>query len=214
MAAAILTCAGSVSLQNCSICVNSSLADAFALSFCVFPRTCHISLRTSLAVDMTPCFLTPSAGLLQKMSWSGLSYLCASSSRLLLLSWAPVIVVLMGFIGSELGRITWNTPKQIVNYEIYLRCVWAVIVFNSAAHLSKRVEARDWSYVLVKIFGGYTVHLLTHVLRTPTHFFFHSFIATMSYSLQTSFSSVMKDWVDKKHVRGTPTRSPSRSNSR
>ncbi len=59
-----------------------------------------------------------------------------------------------------------------------------------------------------------TVRLLTHVLWKPTHFFFHSFIATMSYSLQTSFNSVMKDWADKCHVWGTPTRSPSRSNSR
>ncbi len=42
-----------------------------------------------------------------------------------------------------------------------------------------------------------TVRLLTHVLCKPTHFFFHPFIATMSYSLQTSFDSVMKDWVDK-----------------
>ncbi len=59
-----------------------------------------------------------------------------------------------------------------------------------------------------------TVHLLTHVLCKPSPFFFHSFIATMSYSLQASFNSVMKDWADKYHVWGTPTRSPSRSNSR
>ncbi len=58
------------------------------------------------------------------------------------------------------------------------------------------------------------VRLLTHVLCKPTHFFFHSFIATVSYSLQTSFSSLMKYWADKYHVWGTPTRSPSRSNSR
>ncbi len=59
-----------------------------------------------------------------------------------------------------------------------------------------------------------TVRLLTHVLCKPTHFFFHSFIATMSYSLQTTFNSVMKDWADKYHVWGTPTRSPSKSSSR
>ncbi len=59
-----------------------------------------------------------------------------------------------------------------------------------------------------------TVRLLTHVLCKLTHFFFHSFIATMSYSLQTSLNSLMKDWTDKYHVWGTPTRSPSRSNSR
>ncbi len=66
----------------------------------------------------------------------------------------------------------------------------------------------------VKIGQRYTVRLLTHVLCKPMHFVFHSFIAYMSYSLQTSFKSVMKDWADKHHVKGTPTRSPSRSNSR
>ncbi len=52
----------------------------------------------------------------------------------------------------------------------------------------------------------YTVRLLTHVLCKPTHFFFHSFVATMSYSLQTSFNSLMKDCADKYHVWGTPPR--------
>ncbi len=42
-----------------------------------------------------------------------------------------------------------------------------------------------------------TVRLLTNVHCKPTHFFFHSFIANMSYSLQTSFKSVIKDWADK-----------------
>ncbi len=49
-----------------------------------------------------------------------------------------------------------------------------------------------------------TVRLLTHVLCESTHFYFHSFIATMSYSLQTNFSSVMKDWADRYHVWGSP----------
>ncbi len=60
----------------------------------------------------------------------------------------------------------------------------------------------------------YTVRLLTHVLCKSTQFFFHSFIATMLYSPQTSVNSVMKDWANKYHVWSTPTRSPSRSNSR
>ncbi len=47
-----------------------------------------------------------------------------------------------------------------------------------------------------------TVRLLTHVLCKPTHFFFHAFIATISYSLQTKFNSIMKDWADKYHVWG------------
>ncbi len=68
--------------------------------------------------------------------------------------------------------------------------------------------------MLIGSFTLSTVRLLTHVLCKPTHFFFHSFIATRSYSLQTSFNSVLKDWADKYHVWGTPTRSPSRSNSR
>ncbi len=68
---------------------------------------------------------------------------------------------------------------------------------------------------LNSVFGySYTVRLPTHVHCKPTHFVFHSFIAKMSYSLQTSFNSLMKDWGDKYHVWGTPTRSPSRSNSR
>ncbi len=57
------------------------------------------------------------------------------------------------------------------------------------------------------------MRLLTHVLCKPTHFFFHSFIPTMSYSLQTSFNSVMKDWTDKFHALGIPTSSSSRSNT-
>ncbi len=45
-----------------------------------------------------------------------------------------------------------------------------------------------------------------HVHCKPTHFFFHSFIAKMSYSLQTSFNSVLKDWADNYHGWGTLTR--------
>ncbi len=68
--------------------------------------------------------------------------------------------------------------------------------------------------VITSAVASCTVRLLTHVHCKPTHFFFPSFIATMAYSLQTSFDSVMKDWADKFHLWGTPTRSPSRSNSR
>ncbi len=59
-----------------------------------------------------------------------------------------------------------------------------------------------------------TVRLLTYVLCKTTHFFFLSFIVAISYSLQTSFNSVMIDWADKYHVWGTPTESPSMSDSR
>ncbi len=61
---------------------------------------------------------------------------------------------------------------------------------------------------------SYTVRLLTHVPCKPTHFFVHSFVATMSYSLQTSFYSGKEDWTDKFHVWDPPKRSSSRSNSR
>ncbi len=61
-------------------------------------------------------------------------------------------------------------------------------------------------YVCFGLFGVlYTVRLLTHVHCKRTHFVFHSFKADMSYSLQTNFVSVMKDWADKYHVWGTPT---------
>ncbi len=55
-------------------------------------------------------------------------------------------------------------------------------------------------YAYVRWRFAHTVRLLTHVLCKPTHFCFHSFIATMSYSLQTSFGSVMKDCADKYHA--------------
>ncbi len=50
----------------------------------------------------------------------------------------------------------------------------------------------------------YTVHLLTHVICKPTPFFFLSFIATISYSLQISYNRVTKDWAKKNYVWGTP----------
>ncbi len=82
---------------------------------------------------------------------------------------------------------------------------------NAVPKIGTYVNNKNFAYGTESL---YTVRLLTHVLCKPTHFFFHSFKATMSYSLQTSFNSVMKDWADKYHVWGTPTRSPSRSNSR
>ncbi len=56
--------------------------------------------------------------------------------------------------------------------------------------------------------------LLTHVLCKPTNSFFQSFIATMSNSLQASFTRFMKNGLDKYHVWGTLTSSPSRSSAR
>ncbi len=90
-----------------------------------------------------------------------------------------------------------------------------VNTINTFEH-SRRVLHISFVTVELFIFDSLhsTVRLLTHVLCKPTHFFFHSFIATMPYCLQTSFNSQMKDWADKYHVWGTPTRSPSRSNSR
>ncbi len=54
----------------------------------------------------------------------------------------------------------------------------------------------------------------THVLCKPTHFFFQLLIDRMSNYIQTSFTGAMKDWTDKYHLWGTPTRSLSWSNSR
>ncbi len=61
---------------------------------------------------------------------------------------------------------------------------------------------------------NHAVSVLTHVPRKPTHSFFQRFMATMSNFLQTSFNRVMKDWHDKYHVWGTPSRLPSRLISR
>ncbi len=58
----------------------------------------------------------------------------------------------------------------------------------------------DWMSWLVGLIRKTTVRLLTHVLCKPIQLFFHSFIAAMPYSLQTGFSSVMKDWADNYHV--------------
>ncbi len=80
-----------------------------------------------------------------------------------------------------------------------------------AWNMIKRCESLQARYDTTYI---YTVRLLTHVHCKPTHFVFHSFKADMPYSLQTNFVSVTKDWANKYHVWGAPTRSPSRSNSR
>ncbi len=90
----------------------------------------------------------------------------------------------------------------------------ADIVNASSMKSFKTLLGANWQPLFPEVPNLPTVRLLTHVLCKPTHFFFHSFIATMSCSLQTSFHSLMKDWADKYHVWGTPTRSPSRSNSR
>ncbi len=62
-------------------------------------------------------------------------------------------------------------------------------------YLLELPKPRQWPHV--------TVHLLTHVHCKPTHFVFYPFKADMSYSLQTNFVSVMKDWADKYPIHGT-----------
>ncbi len=61
---------------------------------------------------------------------------------------------------------------------------------------SSGLNARLINQLLALFSDINTVRMLTHVLCKPTHFIFHSFMATMSYSLQTSFNSVVKDWAD------------------
>ncbi len=50
-------------------------------------------------------------------------------------------------------------------------------------------------------------------LQTAKHFFLKLFTDAMSNSLQASIDSIMKNWPDKCHVWGTPTRSHLTSNS-
>ncbi len=101
---------------------------------------------------------------------------------------------------------TGSRPNRCINnlmiFEVILKIIWPTTGEDKKG------------YVVLHTWYEITVRLLTHVLCKPTHFFFHPFIVTMSYSLQTSSNSLMKDWADKYHVWGTPTRSPSRSNSR
>ncbi len=108
-----------------------------------------------------------------------------------------------------LSKNVWG----LANFRNFMtkRIINAKTLWQPRVHSFCKVETQGKMLVHLQ---GSTVRLLTHVLCKPTHFFFHLFIATMSYSLQTSFISVMEGWADKFHAWGIPTRSPSRSNSR
>ncbi len=97
--------------------------------------------------------------------------------------------------GGQKKRIGWEEWSRGVFKQ--LKKCWRVLLCTQAcghrAFSWPRVRP-DWMRWLVGFIRKTTVRLLTHVLCKPIHFFFHSFIATMPYSLQTSFSSVMKDW--------------------
>ncbi len=118
-----------------------------------------------------------------------------------------------------ISAVTFNPPSHSFRQS---KASATSLYVSLSAYLLKKpfCISRTFSFdaVLPRISAGRhlycTVRLLTHVLCKPTHFFFHSFMADMSYFLQTNFSSVMKDRSDKYHVRVTPTRSPSRPNSR
>ncbi len=87
-------------------------------------------------------------------------------------------------------------------YPLHLIRINQRTLYEASFHLKaclsslKCLVSRINKYVKPLCLSMSTVHLLTHVLCKPTHFFFHSFITTMSYSLQTSFNCVMKDWAD------------------
>ncbi len=96
----------------------------------------------------------------------------------------------------------------VSNVELWLQVVMSFMLMLGALKSPKRIKfvarVTSWSFSITMLprlidpLGcRYTVRLLTHVLCKPTHFFFHSFIATMPYCVQTSFNSLMKDWVDK-----------------
>ncbi len=111
---------------------------------------------------------------------------------------------------TNLGLVGFS-PRRFLGYANGPDCLasWYTINFSLGILLKAK-----WAVSLCWLPPAPTVRLLAHVHCKPTHFFFHSFIATISYSLKTSSYSVMKDWADEYHVWGTPTRSPSRSNSR
>ncbi len=112
-------------------------------------------------------------------------------------------------------RVYSGLPKSCMQYTITrLPTPLLACIRLRSCGVPTNVNANHFISVSVTAVSRRTVRLLTHVLCKPTHFFFHSFRATMSYSLQTSFNSVIKGWADKFHVWGTPTRSSSRSHLR
>ncbi len=128
---------------------------------------------------------------------------------------------------SSLNTTVYKKPTNTVRYlnfhfchssatkQGFIKCLFLRANILCSTCLACNSVPNNWQICVNKgLTYLLTARLLTHVPCKPTHFFFHSFIATISYSLQTSFSSVMKDWADKYHVWGTPTRSPSRSNLR
>ncbi len=128
------------------------------------------------------------------------------------------------FSPNRLWKWWWSTPFALpLVFSIFFEdnivsmvptkktSLWNVTEI-SLSQLSSILNKLKITLTLLHFFGyGTTARLLTHVLCKPTHFFFRSFIATMSYPLQTSFNNVTKDWADTFHVCGTPTRSSSRS---
>ncbi len=122
----------------------------------------------------------------------------------------------------ELGNIRLlhkhaASPKYYMSTQYYQYCKFKPNKVNRQVSLQtlnltynefafyKSIEINHWiSFLGVQglnpVASKNTVRLLTHVLCKPTHVFFHSFIGTMSDSLQTSFNSVMKDWADIYHV--------------
>ncbi len=93
--------------------------------------------------------------------------------------------------------------RYMINYawSHVFSCSWPLCVSAYLLGITSIMHSIAVTGVLLnvtteKLFGSthwrpslITVRLLTHVLCKPTHFFFHSFITTMSYSLKTSFNS-------------------------
>ncbi len=176
-----------------------------------FVNACHHAFWSLASVGASTCLTIDVA------FSSGVRNSLCNEACLLVISWEHFPKDESSRFGVAIyGATSATWPVDIVFFQHHvLQSVLACFYIPLIALVEVNMNGKKTIHTLCKFYWPTdTVRLLTHVHCKPTHFFFPSFIAKISYSLQTSFNSLMKDWADKYHVWGTPTRSPSRSNSR
>ncbi len=118
----------------------------------------------------------------------------------------------------------WISRMRCIIFSL-IKCTFSIIYMGIALDLdsSQKIDITpcrksDWFCViqfitkaLLQCLNEYSAFVNSCPLQTDTFLF--SLIHTHHVLLSSFFSSVMKDWADKYHVWGTPTRSPPRSNS-
>ncbi len=112
-----------------------------------------------------------------QLSMSSNRGLCSLSSTLY-----PALFAKQLYVEGRGGRVIVTPP--LLSFK----------AFTGHAKNSKLEACLDNPSARLPIQG--TVRLLTHVHCKPTHFFFLSFIATISYCLQTSFNSFQAEMME------------------